>query len=562
MAYMKTSADIDPSAEVFMPGMTARRPHVADAAAPMDDAPLTGADHAALGRLAALVARGAEEQALFTAAAEEIGRLIGADRSWLVRFDHDAAVVVAAHGVAAPVDGRWPLTRDLRRLRDAGQGLRFELTSSHATFPGALAADELRHAVGVPVIVHGRVWGAAIAAVFRDDPFPADTEPRMALLARLLATPLAGARHRVDFERLAEEQASLRRVAELVERRVEPEAVFAAVANETATLFGQPASLLRYEEDGVYSIRAMSEGPLGVGMRVVYDPGCIAWRVKRSGTCERIDDYSEVPTAKFAHEIGLDAIVGAPINVDGALWGVLSSMSFDGPLPVGTEVMLAQFASLTAAALANATTGPELSASRARVVAAADESRRRLQRDVHDGAQQRLAQTVLTLKLARQALDPDAVAALELVDEALRQAERASAELRETVRGILPAALARGGLEAGLRSLVADFPLPVDIAVAVPRLAPALETTAYFVVAEALTNVVKHAQASYARVTATMDGDTVEVTVSDNGVGGADASGGSGLVGLSDRVAARDGTLKVHSPPGAGTTLRVRLPAS
>ena len=542
--------------------MAARRPHVADATATIDDAPLTGADHAALGRIAALVARGAPDEVLFTAVVEEIGRLVGADRSWLLRFDHDAAVVVAMQGVATPVEDRWPLTRDLRRVRDAGQGLRFVLTSDSARFPRELDADGLRHAVGVPIIVHGRVWGAAIAAVHRDEPFHEDTEPRMTLMARLLATPLAGARHHGDFERLAKEQASLRRVAALVERRVEPDVVFAAVAREAATLIGQPASLLKYEEEGVYSIRAMSEGPLGVGLRVVYDPGCISWRVKRSGTCERIDDYDEVLTAKYAHELGLRAIVGAPINVDGALWGALTAMSFEAPLPVGTEVTLAQFASLSAAALANATTRPELTASRARVLAAADESRRRLQRDVHDGAQQRLAQTVLTLKLARQALDADARAGADLVDEALRQAELASTELRETVRGILPAALARGGLEAGLRSMVADFPLPVDIDVSIPRLAPAIETTAYFVVAEALTNVVKHAEASYARVTAVMHGDVVEIAVTDDGVGGADAAGGSGLMGLRDCVAAREGTFELRSPPGEGTALRVRLPVS
>jgi signal transduction histidine kinase len=563
VGQLRTTTEVDPSAEVFMPRMTAGRPHVADPAAAIDDAPLSASDHAALGRVAALVARGAAEEVLFAAAAEEIGRLVGADRSWLVRFDRDAAVVVATHGGEAPADERWPLTRDLRRLRDAGQGLRFVLTSEYERFPEQMVADGLRHAVGVPIVVNGRVWGAAIAAVHRDEPFPKDTEPRMTLLARLLATPLAGAgHHQVDVERLAEEQASLRRVAALVERGVEPEEFFAAVATEAATLMGRPASLLKYEEDGVYTMRAMSDGPLGVGMRVVYDPGCIAWRVKRSGTCERIDDYAEVPTAKFAHEIGLHAIVGAPINVDGELWGAICSLSFDGPCPVGTEVTLAQFASLSAAALANASTRTELTASRARVVAAADESRRRLQRDVHDGAQQRLVQTVLTLKLAREALDEESGEGFELIDEALRQAEQATTELREVVRGILPAALARGGLEAGVRSLVADLPVPVDIDIAVPRLEPTIETTAYFVIAEALTNVVKHAHATHARVTAAIDGDAVEITVRDDGVGGADPAGGSGLVGLRDRVAARDGTLEVHSAPGDGTSLRVRLPAS
>jgi len=238
---------------------------------------------------------------------------------------------------------------------------------------------------------------------------------------------------------------------------------------------------------------------------------------------------------------------------------VISSLSFDGPCPVVTEITLARYASLSAAALANATTRPELSASRARVVAAADESRRRLQRDVHDGAQQRLVQTVLTLRLAREALDADPGAGSDLVEEALRQAERRAPSC---ARSSLPASLARGGLETGLQSLVADLAVPVDIEVAVPRLAPAIETTAYFVVAEALTNVVKHARASCARVTAELDADAVEITVSDDGVGGADATGGSGLMGLADRVAARAGTLEVDSTPGEGTTVRVRLPAS
>jgi GAF domain-containing protein len=245
MGDPSTPTDIDPSAEVFMPSMAARRPHVADASAPIDDAPLTGADHAALGRIAALVARGAADAVLFTAVAEEIGRLVRADRSWLIRFDHDAAVVVALQGATAPAEVRWPLTRDLRRLRDAGQGLRFVLTSESAAFPEDLRTAGLRHAVGVPIIVHGRVWGAAIAAVRRDTPFAEDAETRMTRMARLLATPLAGARQSADFERLAKEQASLRRVAALVERRVEPDVVFEAVAREAAALIGRPASLLK-----------------------------------------------------------------------------------------------------------------------------------------------------------------------------------------------------------------------------------------------------------------------------------------------------------------------------
>jgi hypothetical protein len=190
----------------------------------------------------------------------------------------------------------------------------------------------------VPIVVHGRVWGAAIAAVHRDEPFPKDAEPRMTLLARLLATPLAGAGHeQVDVGRLAEEQASLRRVAALVERRVEPEEFFAAVATEAATLMGRPASLLKYEEDGVYTMRAMSDGPLGVGLRVVYDPGCIACGSSGRARASGSTTTPRCPPPSYAHEIRLHAIVGAPINVDGELWGAICSLSFDGPCPVGTR---------------------------------------------------------------------------------------------------------------------------------------------------------------------------------------------------------------------------------
>jgi signal transduction histidine kinase len=221
---------------------------------------------------------------------------------------------------------------------------------------------------------------------------------------------------------------------------------------------------------------------------------------------------------------------------------------------------MAQFTELVATAIANANSRAELAASRARVVATADETRRRIERDLHDGAQQSLTHTVITLKLTRRWLGDADGPLPELVDEALGHAERATAELRELAHGILPAVLSRGGLRAGIETLVGRVKLPVSVDVTADRFPETVEATAYFIVAEALTNVVKHADAGSADIRALVDGDALHVEVSDDGVGGAHVNGGSGLLGLSDRAAALNGELRVRSAPGAGTVVRVRLP--
>lgn len=202
----------------------------------------------------------------------------------------------------------------------------------------------------------------------------------------------------------------------------------------------------------------------------------------------------------------------------------------------------------------------ELRRSRARVVAAADESRRRLERDLHDGAQQRLVHTLVTLKLARRAIDKDDGEAGKLVDEALGHAEQANEELRELAHGILPAVLSRGGLRAGVEALVSRLRIPVSVDVPEERLPPALEATAYFITAEALTNVVKHAHARRAEVRASLDRNVLRLEVRDDGGGGAKLDGSSGLVGLQDRAAAAGGELRVESPQGKGTVVAATLP--
>jgi signal transduction histidine kinase len=252
--------------------------------------------------------------------------------------------------------------------------------------------------------------------------------------------------------------------------------------------------------------------------------------------------------------------VGAPIIVDQRLWGVMIvSSKGDQPLPADTESRIAAFTELAATAISNTEAREEVAASRARIVAATDDERRRVVRDLHDGAQQRLVHTIVTLKLACLALQSEEADAPALLNEALDQAEQATAELRELAHGILPTVLTRGGLRAGVAALASRMPVEVETDVSVGRLPAAVEATAYFVVSETLTNVAKHAHARRAAVTASVEDGTLRVQVRDDGVGGAQP-GGSGLLGLADRLAALDGRLKVKSPADGGTLIAADIP--
>jgi signal transduction histidine kinase len=255
--------------------------------------------------------------------------------------------------------------------------------------------------------------------------------------------------------------------------------------------------------------------------------------------------------------LGVRSAVASPILVDGRIWGAMATGSRrPSPLPPGVESRIGEFAALVATAISNVQTRSELAASRARVLMAADEERRRVVRDLHDGAQQRLVQTILTLKLAERSGRDDLPA---LVAEALMHAERATVELRELVHGILPSVLAHGGLRAGVDALASRMSVPVSVGVAVDRLPPAVEATAYFVVAEALTNVAKHSRAGHAEVTARIEQHTLRLEVRDDGVGGAQPQG-SGLLGLEDRLAVLHGRLRVETPADGGTVVTAAIP--
>jgi PAS domain S-box-containing protein len=365
---------------------------------------------------------------------------------------------------------------------------------------------------------------------------------------------------------LAAREGSLRRIAALVAGGAASTEVFAAIAREVAGVLGVSlVAVWRYESDGTGTVvGAWSEPPdlLEAGSRWSLDDTVIIARVRETGHPARSDELTDVhgTVADIVREAGIRSAAGAPIVVDGDVWGVMAAGGAEGErLPDRIEERLAKFTELVATTISNSASRDELAASRARIVAAADAERRRVVRDLHDGAQQRLVHTTLTLKQARLALQDDADEAPALVTEALDQAEQATAELRELAHGILPGALRHGGLGAGVEALASRMPLPVENGVSVGRLPAAVEATAYFVVAEALTNVAKHSGAGHAEVTAGVEDGTLQVHVRDDGAGGARPDG-TGLLGLADRLAVLDGRLRVESPPDGGTLIAADIP--
>ena len=259
---------------------------------------------------------------------------------------------------------------------------------------------------------------------------------------------------------------------------------------------------------------------------------------------------------------GVHALV-LPIRRTSSMAGRLAEGDFGVRLPEsGPDEIGALERSFNTMADSLEASRSELMASRARVVAAADESRRRIERDIHDGAQQRLVHAVIVLKLARRAIGDDGGEPAQLVDEALDHAQRANVELRELAHGILPGVLRRGGLRAGVEALASRAPLPVSVNVTPERLPQSVEATAYFITAEALTNVVKHSHARRAEVEASLDGNVLHLEVRDDGAGGAKVEGSSGLLGLQDRASAVGGELEVESPLGSGTVVVAKLPVA
>jgi signal transduction histidine kinase len=351
---------------------------------------------------------------------------------------------------------------------------------------------------------------------------------------------------------------------------VPAEEVFTAVTAEAGRLLGADVTGVgRYDPDGTATLLGAwadtGAPPVAVGTRVALGARDVVSLVFQTSRPARIDSYADAsgPIADSAREGGIRAAAGAPIGVAGRLWGVMFVGSREEPLPANTEARLAGFTELAATAIANAQAQAELAASRARIVAVGDAARRRIQRNLHDGAQQRLVTLSLGLQEAQAAVPPGADELAQRLEGAVTEVAGVLEELQEIARGLHPVVLTENGLRPALRALVRRSAIPVSLDVRVTgRLPEPVEVAAYYTVAEALTNIAKYAGASAAEVEATTGEGVLQVWVRDDGRGGADFDRGSGLAGLKDRIEALGGRISLHSPPGAGTTLQIALPLS
>jgi signal transduction histidine kinase len=526
-------------------------------------------EQAALRRVATLVAQAAPPEEVFAAVTEESGLLLGAHHATLARYDPDGtATAIGAWGktgVVFPVGSRWRIGgRNLTTtVLQTGRAARLD-DSADASGPTVKAREfGVRAGLGVPISVEGRLWGVVIVGSTQG-PLPAGTEARLAGFTELAATAIANAQARVELSGFADEQAALRRVATLVAQGASPEVVLTAVTEEAVRLLNADyATMNRYDPDGAARVAAVWSSTGAVfpaGSEWSLGGQNVNTLVFQTGQSARIDDYDDAsgPAAEDARAIGLRAAVGVPISVEGRLWGVMYVASRLGPLPIGTETRLVRFTELGATAIANAEAQAALTVSRARIVATADATRRRIERNLHDGAQQRLVSLALNLRAA-QADAPQRAG--EQLDQLATGLDGVLEDLREIARGLHPAILAESGLAPALKTLARRSAIPVNLDIHVGRRLPEpVETAAYYTVAEALTNAAKHAHATAADIQAAESDGVLHLRVRDNGRGGADFTHGTGLLGLNDRAEALGGHLRLHSPPGAGTTLEITLP--
>ena len=535
-------------------------------------------EQAALRRVATLVASQPSPAEVFAAVTEETARtarLLHIDSAHLIVYERDQTATVVGSwnlpGPPIPVGTRVPVEGDnvIGRVLRTQQPARID---DYGDATGLVAENVrsigVRAAVGVPVLVAGRLWGVMAVGSSGQEPLPAGTEMRIGAFTELMATAIANSDARAEIERLAGEQAALRRVATLVARGAETEEVFTAVAREVAEVMHLPvAAVQRYEDDDTTTVTAAWSDrphPFQPGTRWPYHPSGLGGRVRQTGHTGRVKDYSNRrgAFAAQARELGLQSVAGAPIIVDGTVWGLVTIASTDGPLPDQTEDRLAEFTELVGTAIANAQSRTELSASRARIVAAADETRRRIERDLHDGIQQRLVSLALKAQMIEM-MTPRPAGHIQ--GELSRLAYGLGTvldELREISHGIHPALLSESGLGPALEALARRSPVPVELDLNLgPRLDKHVEAAGYYIASEAITNTAKHAQASVIDVCLDAHDGALTLSISDDGVGGADPSRGSGIIGLRDRVEALGGTILVLSPSGQGTTLHVQLPA-
>jgi signal transduction histidine kinase len=532
------------------------------------------ADQAALLRVAELVARGAPPVEVFAAVAEELGRVVNAAGAKMLRYEKDGmATFLASWGsleAGIPAGTRLSITGTsvTGQIFATGRPARVD---DYGTATGAIAALQrsagMRSAVGAPIVVDGGLWGALVVGTVAADPLPPHTEQRITKFADLVAVALSNLEARVALHALADEQAALRRVATVVARG-EWDVTSATIVREVALLLEVDGSvLLRYEADETVTVLAAWGSPDMtdyVGQRLAFDgdnPAAQVWRTRRPA---RQEDFGHArgTLAELTRREGITCVVASPVIVENQLWGAVVVVSTEPEkLPADTEERIGQFTELVATAIGNMKSRLDLIESRARIVQTADLTRRRFERDLHDGIQQRLVSIALDLHGARESLPPELEGARAKLSGVAAQLADALEDLRELSRGLHPAILSEGGLEPAIRSLARRSPVPASVRLEhLPRLADPVEVAAYYVVSESLANAGKHAHAALVDITVRCHDGRLEVTVVDDGAGGADPSLGTGLTGLVDRVEALGGSISVRSPKGQGTRLIATLP--
>ena len=527
----------------------------------------------ALRRVATLVVQGKAEADVFALAAREVAQVFGVPTVTIDRYDSDAhsTVVASVDDPGFPVGSRWPLDGPSlgATVLETGRAARIEdYTDLQSTSAAAMRAWSIRSAVGVPILVDGRPWGVICVANPGAAPLPPSIEAGLSDFTELLATAIARAEAREALARLADEQAALRRVATLVAEGVRPAKIFSAVSDEVGQLFAtHVAAVVRFdpEDQAVVLVGAAQQVAAEfAGARWGLDNAGASARVYHTGRSARMSGAYlasvDGPISAGFGRLGTMCTVASPIVVEGRLWGAMVVAASE-ELPPDAEERMEKVGELVATAIANAESKSELAASRRRIVAASDDARRRIERDLHDGIQQRLVSLGLAVRVAQSGLPSDLSDLRSELSQIATGLAEAVEELQELSRGIHPAILAQGGLAPALRTLARRSAIPIALDIRTDARLPApIEVAAYYVMSEALANAAKHAQASRIDISVTPRDGHLMLSIRDDGIGGADRSRGSGLVGLTDRVEALGGSISIESPPGIGTRITAELP--
>jgi GAF domain-containing protein len=539
-------------------------------------------EQAALRRVATLVAEDPESGDLISAVAREVAGVMDVRGVIVERFEADGSHVIVGSAYDPELAGadaflgvgvRLPLLPGTLAVQvfETHRGARVE---DYSRLEG-LMGDAAR-AVGIgtgcaaPIVVDGKLWGQMCVYSRKGTVLPASTERQLDDFVKLVATAISNYDAHASLRMLADEQAALRRVATLVARGEAPSVIFAAVSQEVERLFMMDeitdvTTVVRFDAGPEFVVVGAAKAFEGLKIGSRWGPNelHVSTKVFHTGRSARVEERDWSSTggadAERRKRLGLLSQVGSPIIVEGRVWGAIS-MDAKSTLPPDTEERLERFTELVATAIANAEGSAELAASRRRIVAASDDTRRRIERDLHDGVQQQLVS--LGLELGTMKADPPTGDALaEQLASLTEDVGSVFDALVEIARGIHPAILSQGGLAAALRALARRSAVPVELQARIESpLADEVEVAAYYVVAEALTNAAKHARASVVHMDVTTDDGTLTLIVRDDGVGGAIPGEGSGLVGLRDRVEALGGTIKLDSAAGSGTCVVVTLP--